>query len=73
MNPSGEIRPAPGHPRDDVIEAAMREMIPFVNDWRERHTLTTIEFLYVLGVMEHRTVNALCLAEREHIRAKEKR
>lgn len=63
----GNLRPVPGHPRDDVVEAASRELVEFYNGWRARHGLTACEFLYIWGVIQHRTVNALCLAEREQI------
>ena len=63
----GSPRPLPGHPRDDAIEAASRELVEFYNAWRSRHQLTACEFLYIWGVLQHRTVNAMCLAEREHV------
>ena len=63
----GQLRPVPGHPRDDAIEAAVKEIVVVINEWRERHQMTAIEFLYILGVMQHRTVNALALGEREFV------
>lgn len=64
---TGDIRPAPGHPRDDAVEAASREMIEFYNGWYARHQLTTFECMFVLSTMMGRISTALCLAQREGI------
>lgn len=52
------------HERDLVAEAAARELVPFLNEWVQRHGLTACEYLYLLGVASHRQVQAMCVHER---------
>jgi hypothetical protein len=59
--------PPPPHPRDAAIRAAVDELLPFVADWKGRHGLSPYEFLFILHTLSSKTVQALCLAEREQV------
>lgn len=58
----------PVHPRDEAIEAAASEIVAFANAWHRRHELTLLEYLYILGVLQHRAVQDATLKEREAAR-----
>ena len=63
---SGVRMEAP-HPRDAVCEAAGQELLLWAADWRNRHGLSSAEYLYLLGVLQHRHVQAVCVSERERV------
>ncbi len=55
----------PPDPRDAAIEAAALELRSFIDGWIKQHQLTVSEYLYVLGVFQHRQVQAMCIHERQ--------
>ncbi len=56
-------QPAP-HPRDVACEAAAADLVAFLRGWVTQHRLTACEYLYVLGVCQHRQVQKMCVHER---------
>lgn len=57
-------KPTPD-PRDLAVEAAAAELRGFLDGWVKSHSLTVCEYLYLLGVCQHRQVQAMCLHERQ--------
>lgn len=55
------------HPRDVAIEAAVGELLPWVQDWKDRHQLTGSEYGFILSTLQGRLMQAMCLYEREHL------
>ena len=57
--------PSEAHPRDVVIEAAVRDLLPSLRDWAGRHGLTAVEYAHILCVLLGRQVQQMCLHERD--------
>jgi hypothetical protein len=53
------------HPRDVVVDLAGRELVPWLNDWRNRHQLTTAEYLNILNVLMAAYIRQMGIVERE--------
>ncbi len=56
-----------GHPRDDVMDAAARELLPWLKDWKLKYELQSSEFLSILLTYAARHLAAIVVAEREGI------
>lgn len=54
----------PIHPRDQAIEAAVKELLPFLQELAAKHSLTEAEFLFILTTVKGRTLQGMCLRER---------
>lgn len=55
----------PPDPRDAAVEAAAADLRGFLDGWVKTHRLTVLEYLYILGVCQHRQVQAMCVHERQ--------
>lgn len=55
----------PPDPRDAAVEAAAAELRAFIHTWVEAHRVTSLEYLYILGVLSTRQVQSMCIHERQ--------
>lgn len=54
----------PVHPRDVVCEAAGKELLTWVTEWRQRHDLRPWETAYLINVLYGRHAQEMCIVER---------
>lgn len=55
----------PAHPRDLVIDVAVGELLAFTGDWKFRHGLTSVEYVFLLHRLIGIHLNMMAAAERE--------
>ncbi len=63
---AANINPIPdGHPYDQAAEAAGREMWEFIREWRQRHSVTRVQYLWIANRMMAEELRGMSLAEVE--------
>jgi hypothetical protein len=63
------VVPASGpHPRDQACNDAGNELFAWLDDWRKRHELSGVEYVYILQQIQIHHLRATLTAERAGVR-----